>query len=175
MRSYLLPTILERSERVFSRAAAKRQLGLPEDCVMLLSVARAKKYRTIDGTNFAEIDLPLLARYPQLLLVVVGPGKAEDWSDAIRKSQHKLIVETELDDVSVYFQAADIYVDFFPFVSITSLLEAGSYGTPLVSRFPYSDDAEVPRRRYARLDRAADTRALARRVHGCSVLPGRKP
>ncbi len=49
---------------------------------------------------------------------------------------------TRLDTAALY-DAADIYVDSYPVTSITSLLEAGSRGVPLVSRFPYSDDARV--------------------------------
>ncbi len=46
-------------------------------------------------------------------------------------------------NTSIYYEAADIYLDSFPFASLTSLLEAGSYGSPLITFFPYSDTAGV--------------------------------
>jgi glycosyltransferase involved in cell wall biosynthesis len=142
-RSILLPIILEPTQRTLSRIEAKRQLGVPEESILLISIARALKYKTIDGTSFAEAHIPLLERYKQAFLIIVGPGSTEDYSSAIQKMGGRIIVYPERADTAVFYQAADVYVDSFPFVSTTSLLEAGSYGVPLVSRFPYSDASTV--------------------------------
>ncbi|GJD16219.1 hypothetical protein RIVM261_011750 [Rivularia sp. IAM M-261] len=142
-RNAILPIILEPTQRLLSRVEAKRQLGLPEDSVMLLSIARTLKYKTVDGVSYAEAHISLLNKYKQATLVVVGCGYREDWSGAIEQTQGRIIVHPERDDTAVFYQAADIYVDSFPFVSTTSLLEAGSYGVPLVSRFPYSNASTI--------------------------------
>jgi glycosyltransferase involved in cell wall biosynthesis len=142
-RSILLPIILEPTQRTLSRIEAKRQLGVPEESILLISIARALKYKTIDGTSFVEAHIPLLERYKQAFLIIVGPGNTEDYSSAIQKMEGRVIVYPERADTAVFYQAADVYVDSFPFVSTTSLLEAGSYGVPLVSRFPYSDASTV--------------------------------
>lgn len=141
-RNVLLPTILSPTHRELSRSEAKQQLGIDENSVMLLSIARAVKYRTVDGISFADAHVPLLKRHKQAILVVIGPGDSdEDWSAAIEQTQGRIRVLGETGDTAVFYQAADIYVDSFPFVSITSILEAGSYGVPSVSRYPYSSDA----------------------------------
>jgi glycosyltransferase involved in cell wall biosynthesis len=140
-RNALLPTIVDPIHRVLSRAEAKRQLGLRENSVVLLSIARAPKYKTIDGISYIDTHIPLLEKYEQTFLIVVGPGHREDWSDAIQRFQGRIIVHKQRPDTAIFLQAADIYVDSFPFVSITSLLEAGSYGVPLVSRYPFSSEA----------------------------------
>jgi glycosyltransferase involved in cell wall biosynthesis len=142
-RNMLLPTVLEPACRKFSRAEAKRQLGIDEDSVLLLSIARAPKYRTIDDVNFAGAHVQLLNQYDQAILIVIGPSDSEDWSIAIEQVQGRIKVLGQTEETATFYQAADIYVDSFPFVSITSLLEAGSYGVPLVSRFPYSDACEI--------------------------------
>jgi glycosyltransferase involved in cell wall biosynthesis len=142
-RNVLLPTILEPLERVLSQAEAKRQIGLAEDNLMLLSIARPPKYKTIDGISFADAHVPLLERYERAVLVVIGPGNREDWSAAIQKTQGRIRVLEQTEDTAVFYQAADIYVDSYPFVSNTSLLEAGSYGVPLVTRYPFSDACEI--------------------------------
>jgi glycosyltransferase involved in cell wall biosynthesis len=143
-RSVLLPIILEPNERVLTRAEAKRQLGLPENSVLLLSVARALKYRTMHGdTDYADAHVPILEKHGQAILMVVGPGARDDWRSATERTQGRIISLPEQENVSIFQQAADIYVDSFPFVSITSLLEAGSYGVPLVSRDPYSARSEI--------------------------------
>jgi glycosyltransferase involved in cell wall biosynthesis len=139
----LLPIILDPSQRTLSRAEAKRKLGIPEGSTLLLSVARAIKYKTIDGVSFADAHVSLLKQHKQAFLIIVGPGTTEDYSSAIQQTEGRIVVYPEREDTAVFYQAADIYVDSFPFISTTSLLEAGSYSVPLVSRFPYSNDSGV--------------------------------
>jgi glycosyltransferase involved in cell wall biosynthesis len=143
-RNLLLPIILNPIDRKLSRTEAKRQLGLAENSVLLLSIARPPKYKTIDGISFADAHIPLLKQHEQAILLVIGPGGTEDWSAAIQETQGRIIVlgqtkDTAVEETAVFYQAADIYVDSYPFISNTSLLEAGSYSLPLVTRYPYSD------------------------------------
>jgi glycosyltransferase involved in cell wall biosynthesis len=135
----LLPIILSPTQRTLSRTEAKRKLSIDENSVLLFSVARAPKYKTIDGVNFADAHVPLLKKYDNAVLVVIGPSDSEDWSAAVERTQGRIKIFTEREDTAGFYQAADIYVDSFPIISITSLLEAGSYGVPLVTRYPYSD------------------------------------
>jgi hypothetical protein len=138
-RSLLLPTILTPAERLLSREDAKRKLGLPEDSVLLLSIARSLKYGAVGNGSYADAHVPILEQYRNAWLVVVGPQGRPDWSAAIRRTGGRIIPVSEREDTAAFYEAADIYVDSFPFVSTTSLLEAGSYGVPLVTIFPYSD------------------------------------
>jgi hypothetical protein len=46
-------------------------------------------------------------------------------------------------ETNKFFEAADIYVDSFPFVSITSMFEAGLHGIPVVTRYPFGSGCEV--------------------------------
>ena len=139
-RNVLLPIILNPIYRTLSRAEAKRQLGLSNDSIVLLSIARSLKYKTVDDISFADAHISLLQKHERAVLLVVGPGDSEDWSAAIEQTQGRIIVFGQTEDTAVFYQAADIYVDSFPWVSNTSLLEAGSYGLPLVSRYPYSSN-----------------------------------
>jgi hypothetical protein len=141
-RNLLLPTILEPVQRHFSRSEAKIKLGIDEKSILLLSIARSPKYKSIDDTNFADAHVALLDKYKKAVLVIIGAGNNnEDWSTAIEKTQGRIRVLEQTEDTAIFYQAADIYVDSFPFVSITSLLEAGSYAVPLVSRYPYPSEA----------------------------------
>jgi glycosyltransferase involved in cell wall biosynthesis len=140
-RNLVLPTILEPISRKLSRPEAKQQLGLDPDSILLLSIARSVKYKTVGDVNFASAHVTLLNKYQNAILIVIGAGDSgEDWSEAIALTQGRIRVLGETKDTATFYQAADIYVDSFPFVSITSLLEAGSYGVPLVSRYPYDSD-----------------------------------
>jgi glycosyltransferase involved in cell wall biosynthesis len=142
-RSLLLPTPVEPINRIWQRREAKRALGIAEDCVVLLSIARKDKYDTINGISYADAHAPLLLKHPQVILIVVGAGVREDWASAIRKTNGRIIAHEECPDTRPFYEAADIYVDSFPFVSITSLLEAGMLGLPLVSLFPHSTKSET--------------------------------
>jgi hypothetical protein len=138
-----LPTILEPRQREISRDEAKRRLRLPPDSTLLLSVARQRKFRTVGDVSYAHAHLPILQTYPHAILMVVGAGAQPDWPDAISVARGRIMAIDEIEEPGIYFQAADIYVDSFPFTSITSLLEAGSLSVPLVSRYPYSDQCGV--------------------------------
>ncbi len=140
-RNVLLPVILEPTHRKLSRLQAKQQLGIPENSILILSIARRVKYKTIAGLSFADAHIPVLSQFPDAMLIVIGPGQQADWLPAIEQTQRRIRVLSETEHTDVFYQAADIYVDSFPFVSNTSLLEAGSYGTPLVSRYPYNSEA----------------------------------
>lgn len=142
-RSVLLPTPLDPPPPPDDRRAAKRLLGLPEDCVLLLSIARREKYETVSALSFAEAHLPLLRDRPETILAVIGTEARPDWQDAIRASGGRIMAFGQRDDTAPFHAAADVFVDTFPFASITSLLEAGLRGLPLVTLFPYTDAAAV--------------------------------
>jgi glycosyltransferase involved in cell wall biosynthesis len=142
-RNLLLPTVLMPMERSLSREEAKRRIGLPEDSVLLLSIARALKYGAVGNGSYADAHVPILERYRNAWLIVVGPQNRPDWAAAIHRTGGRIIQAGERNDTATFYEAADIYVDSFPFVSTTSLIEAGSYGVPLVSICPYSEASGI--------------------------------
>lgn len=152
-RCAILPIVLPEMERTFSRDEAKRQLGVPRSAVLLLSIARPHKYRPVEDLDFLEGVLPVLDECQDALLWVIGPESGEPWTGAAERTGGRVRVFGERVDTALFYQAADVYVDAFPIVSITSLLEAGSYGLPLVSRcWPGAVDTVL----------CADTPGLAR-------------
>ncbi|CCD99472.1 glycosyl transferase group 1 [Bradyrhizobium sp. STM 3809] len=142
-RNVLLPTIVDATARRNSRHDAKAKLGLDPEGISLLSVARRPKYRSLDGVSFADRHVSLLERYPKASLIVVGSGDPDDWQDAKAKVGGRIIGLAEQPDPQRYFEAADIYVDSYPFVSSTSMMEAGGYGLPLVTIFTLPDEANI--------------------------------
>ena len=138
-----LPIPLDPVTRTQSRQTAKKALGLPEDAVLLLSIARAGKYAGSQPPSFAMAGVQLLQKYPHAHLIVLGPKEVGEWQTARELTQGRLKALGERSDTKTFYEAADIYLDSYPFSSNTSLLEAGGHGVPLVSLFGYSPDAAV--------------------------------
>ncbi|OAS25397.1 hypothetical protein [Methylobacterium platani] len=142
-RNPLLPTLLDPAPTPGRRQEARRALGLPAEARILLSIARGLKFGLPGNPDYADRHLPVLEADPAALLVVVGAGARPDWQAAAERCGGRIVTLDERPDTGAFYDAADIYVDSFPFVSITSLLEAGSRGLPLVSCFPHAPEAEI--------------------------------
>ncbi|ESX58297.1 glycosyl transferase family 1 [Mesorhizobium sp. LSHC422A00] len=142
-RHAILPIQIDPPIRKHSRAEARQKLGIPVDGPLLVSVARGVKYRTMGGVSFADMHVEALLARSDARLLVVGPGEPADWQDAIAATGGRIIGRPETPDPSLSFEAADIYLDSYPFVSITSMLEAGGLGAPCATLFPYPLDANV--------------------------------
>lgn len=66
-----------------------------------------------------------------------------DWAHAAAATENRISGVPEQPDVSLYFEAADIYVDSYPFSSSTSLMEAAGYGLPLVTLYTLKHEARL--------------------------------
>ncbi len=142
-RNILMPTLSESIVRTRSREEAKKELGIDPKTTLMVSVARKLKYRSMHGQTFADIHAPLLEKHRNAMLLVVGAGEPEDWTPVRERVGDRLRSTPELPNPKVYFEAADIYVDSFPFVSSTSLMEAAGYGIPSVTIFTYPPETRI--------------------------------
>lgn len=142
-RNVLLPIPLEPADRALTRLDAKKALNFPTDQLMLLSTARSVKYRNLGGVTYADIHAPVLKKHANAIFVVVGAGERKDWARARASVEGRIVALDQRADLSLYYQAADVYIDSFPFVSNTSLMEAAVFGTPVVSMYPYSEGGEI--------------------------------
>ncbi|RMF45881.1 MAG: glycosyl transferase family 1, partial [Deltaproteobacteria bacterium] len=121
-RNILMPTISESVTRTRSREEAKRELGISPDTVLMVSVARRLKYKTLNGVTYADIHAPILERHPDVSMIVVGAGDQPEWEPVRAKVGNRLRTTPQIPDPGIYFEAADIYLDSFPFVSSTSMM-----------------------------------------------------
>jgi hypothetical protein len=142
-RNIVLPTVVATPVRTRTREQAKKELGIAEDAVLLLSVARGLKYNTVDGVTFAAPHVELLKKHPGAQLVVLGAGERPDWARDKEAVEGRILSLPPTPETRVWFEACDIYVDSYPFVSSTSMMEAAGLGAPLVSRFYGPDEARI--------------------------------
>lgn len=129
----------------FNRVQFRQELGLPEDCPIILSVARLAGMKRVD--RVIEVMRHVTKNRPDAHLVIVGDGVDEE---KLRQSTH----EYGLDDVvhfvgavahseiKNYFNASDVYVQFFDRSNRSNpLFEAMCCALPIVTfEGPSTDD-----------------------------------
>lgn len=142
-RSLMLPTLVDPIERKYDRRQVRRELGVADDQVLLVSVARSAKYKNFGGQTFADRHVEVLKDNPKAVLMVVGCGEREDWKPACDAVEGRIIPFEQRNDVNRFLEAADVYVDSYPFVSSTSQMEAARYGLPIVSVCEAPEDARI--------------------------------
>jgi glycosyltransferase involved in cell wall biosynthesis len=110
----------------------REALGIPPPDLVLLTIGQGYKYTPLPGLDFLEAIVPILHAHPRAHLVGVGPKEDPRWQaarEATAGRVHAMGVHT---DLRPYHAAADLYLEGFPFGSMTAILEAGSQGIACV-------------------------------------------
>jgi glycosyltransferase involved in cell wall biosynthesis len=144
-RNAFIPIALGERVRTMSRSEAKERLGLPSDTVLLVTIARAVKfeYRSDTGESYVDAVLPVVNEFDNVRLILVGPSQEGDFQRAHDESGGRITALGERTDNDVLLQAADVFIDSYPQMSPTSLLEAGSYGVSLIALNPDVDVSPI--------------------------------
>lgn len=135
-KSAILPIPFTLSPKILSGGQAKRALGYEPDMVLLLTIASAFKYESHESVCFLNLVSPVLEQNPKVVLLAVGPKPEGFWHEASLRTNGRIVALGTRWDNDLLYAAADVYLDSFPFSSITSLIEAGSHGTPLLAYYP---------------------------------------
>jgi glycosyltransferase involved in cell wall biosynthesis len=130
-RNALLVRPLVMRDRRLSRAEARAELGLPADALVVASAADTYKYGAAAGESLLDVLLPVLRAHPEARLHVAGPEPDGDWSVLADEGLGR--AWGLLPDVHTLLEAADVYVDSYPFSSLTSMLEAAWLDTPVLT------------------------------------------
>lgn len=146
-RTEMLPILVQKAgvPPLATRAACKRQLNIPDSMCCLLSIGSAYKYRPLPGLSFVDCAVAILERAPEAMLLVVGPTPDADWGPLIRSFPDRARLCGRVEGLAPYYAAADVYLEGFPFGSLTALLDARESGLPCVLSPkpvfpPYSSD-----------------------------------
>ncbi len=129
----MLPIPLEIKTGPRQQREAKEKIGLKSDQILLLSIASSYKYSSAAGSHFLDLVMPIVQEDPRVQLLVLGPEDGGMWADAKLHTAGRIKALGRIKETEPYYRAADLYLDSFPFNSLTSVLEAGSFETPIVS------------------------------------------
>lgn len=130
--SGLLPIPLVPPKSAGDRTAARNQLGLGEKTTVLLSIASSYKFAPLGGFDYLELHRRVLARHPDTVLLAVGPSDTGRWAEFRSATAGCIRAFGEQSDLTLYHAAADIYLDSFPFASLTSMFEVGLLEKPVI-------------------------------------------
>lgn len=131
-RNALLVRPLHLRPRELSRDEAKTALGIEPGAILVVSAADTYKYGAAPGAGLMDALVPALRSHPGALLHVAGPLPDGEWALLAEEGLGR--AHGLLPDVRTLLEAADVYVDSYPFSSLTSMLEAASLDTPVVTR-----------------------------------------
>jgi len=123
----------DRQHSVERKKLERDRLGIPQDAIVFLTIASAYKYTPLNNYGFISVAQRLLERCPEAWLIAVGPDCEGPWAAASAKSGGRLMALGVKQAVSPFHAAADVYLEGFPFGSLTALLEAGLSGLPFVA------------------------------------------
>lgn len=129
--------------------AVRVKLGIPGHAPVFLTVGSHFKYLPIGGISFLDTACRLLKEVPDAYLIAVGPtADHPDWAMARRTTNGRLIALGSQYELAGYFATSDVYIEGFPFGSLTALLEAGMAGlacvrAPMQCPPPFTSDGEA--------------------------------
>ncbi len=133
-RTVLLPLVVDRgaSSTVESKLKARNRLGILANEVCVLSVGSAYKYRPIGNLDFLKAAERIANQNDRVRICVVGPGSTPAWDSLSALTQGRVRGFGRQEDISCFYEAADVYIEGFPFGSLTALLDARARGLPCV-------------------------------------------
>jgi len=116
------------------RRRARNSLGIPEEALVLITVGASFKYQPVNRIDFLGWLENVLARLPNAYLLAVGFAADQRWNAASRRQGFRIRTLGVLprNRLALVHDAADLYVEGFPFGTTTALLEAAIADIPVV-------------------------------------------
>ncbi len=138
--SYILPLPLNTSQNTISKELARKELGLPEEALVLLSIANGAKYDSFSRYHFVDLLIKILQKNCNATAIIVGPPDEGIWHQAYIDSNGRIKAVGTQNEIEKYYCCADIYLDSYPFCSVTSALDAGLRGLPAAALKNYNNE-----------------------------------
>lgn len=99
---------------------------------IVISLASDYKYTPIEDYSFSNFFDKFLEKRRDVGLIVIGANKNGNLSSLSNKFSERVMLIPPTPNIGYFLSASDIYVDSFPMSSLTSYLDAGMLGIPIV-------------------------------------------
>lgn len=103
----------------------------------IISMASNFKFHLLEDYTFITMAFSLIEQNRNTIFIIIGPDKTKEkaWADAYAQSKGRIdaIGLKKREEVTLYKEICDIYIDSFPFNSYTSFLEFAILGIPALS------------------------------------------
>lgn len=125
---------LEESSRDEQKSRARQTIGFPTESILILTSGISYKYKPFGKIDFLKTCQEILEAVPEAFVVAAGVIEDDRWRSLSSKLDFRLRALGSLpqSEIALLHQAADLYIEGFPFGSTTALLEAGLQGLPVV-------------------------------------------
>jgi glycosyltransferase involved in cell wall biosynthesis len=173
-----LPSAVHHTHGVDRRSRARQRWDLPEHALVIITVGASFKYLPTEGLDFLKTCERFLKEIPDAYLLTVGFHADSRWENTSRRwnARIRALGTLSRSELASVHEAADIYIEGFPFGTTTSLLEAGIRGIPVVLAPvqcppPYGSDGVALD---AILDRPSSVENYIARIIDLSHNPGER-
>jgi hypothetical protein len=130
---HILPLPIERNTiNADSRNKARNTLDVKPTDVLVVSIGSEYKYRPIEGLNFFHAAEKICLKTQNVKLLVIGPENEGDWKLLAQTTNNRVKAVGAQENLKPYYDAADLYIEGFPFGSLTALLDARERGIPCI-------------------------------------------
>jgi hypothetical protein len=143
------------------KAAARRELSLPEDATVIMSLAYERYYTPMDGYHFFRTLKTLTENLPDAYFLIVGLDQNSPLvSDELRKNPNVRFTGIVVNPI-VYYKASDLFLESFPMPSLGAVHEAVGYGEafPIAVYGPGESILHVNQPTFSYSERALDEKA----------------
>ena len=137
--NYVLPLPVEAVDysklEKHSSKDIKKELGIPSDCKVIITVASPYKFVPSSGVNFFKVAKRIIDSDPKVVIIAIGPSlKDTGWQSAYSKSQGRIMAMGMLpyEELCKYIHISDVAIDSFPISSFTALLDVARHKVPCV-------------------------------------------
>jgi hypothetical protein len=131
------------AERAAARAAILPQLGWPGDALLVLTVGSAHKYFGPRGATLLDMIGGAIEANPAARLLAVGAGDEGPFRELRERTGGRVHAIGPVAGIRTLFDAADVYLESWPFGGQSATAEAAAAGLPALSYAPNDTEASV--------------------------------